>query len=277
MLAAAAFWLWLLAPRGLVAEPVGDPVVALEAHQQALFDGMAPAVVFISNGRGFGSGVIVSSDGLLLTNRHVVGDGDRVQVVLHDGASHDGLVQARHDELDLALVRIASHDLPVLPWADLRSLRVGSWVASVGHGSGGIWTFSTGMVSNIYPSGSERPVFQTQIPLNPGSSGGPIVDRNGDVVGIVVAGMERSNSINFAIKGDVVLRAFEQLAPLCDCLVVTTRVGIPVFLDGAMVGKGPRVLLSVDEGVHVVFAVVDGQKVEQRVTWPEEREVTLTQ
>ncbi len=252
-----------------------DPVAAMEAMQQALFDRVAPSVVFISNGQSFGSGVVVAEDGLLLTNRHVVGEGDALQVVLQDGTRLDGLVQARHDELDLALVRVGAVGLPVLPWADPRSLRVGSWVASVGHGSGGIWTFTTGMVSNIYPSGAERPVFQTQIPLNPGSSGGPVVDREGEVVGIVVAGMESSNSINFAIQGGVVLRAFDELASLCDCLVVRTRAGLPVFVDGAMVGKGPQVLVSVDDGRHTVFAVVDGAKVERTVTWPDERTVEL--
>lgn len=275
MLAAALLLVALAVPVASADEPASDPVAAVEAHQQALFDRVAPSVVFISDGHGFGSGVVVSSDGLLLTNRHVVGDEDLVQVVLRDGSTHEGLVEARHGDLDLALVRIAAHDLPVLPWADLRSLRVGSWVASVGHGSGGIWSFTTGMVSNIYPSGSERPVFQTQIPLNPGSSGGPIVDRDGEVVGLVVAGMESSNSINFAIQGDVVLRAFEQLEPLCDCLIVSTEAGVPVFLDGAMVGQGPRLLLSVEPGPHVVFAVLNGAKVEQRIQWPAQTVVEL--
>ncbi len=261
------------APRS--AQVTSASVSAIEAHQQSLFEQVAPSVVFISSSRGFGSGLLVSSDGLLLTNRHVVGDEGHVNVVLHSGTTLQGEVVTRHETLDLALLRIPGKEQPVLPWADLRSLRVGSWVASVGHGQGGAWTFTTGMVSNIYPSGAERPVFQTQIPLNPGASGGPILDKDGQVVGIVVAGMEGSNNINFAIKADVVLRAFDQLAPLCNCLVVTTERGVPVFVDGAMAGKGPRVLVSIDEGIHDVFAVVGGEKVERTVQWPEEQSVEL--
>ena len=154
-------------------------------------------------------------------------------------------------------------------------LYVGSWVGSIGHGSGGIWTFNTGMVSNIYPAGSERPIFQTQIPLNPGSSGGPIFDRQGRVVGVVTAGEMESNNVNFGIKIDLAFQYLSRLESLCACLTVSAPQGVPVFLDGVMVGKGPKLLLRVPAGNHSLFVVKNGQMVKQLVNYPKQRIVDL--
>jgi S1-C subfamily serine protease len=148
-------------------------------------------------------------------------------------------------------------------------------VASVGHGRGGIWSFNTGMVSNIYPDGSERPIFQTQIPLNPGNSGGPIVDVRGRVVGVVTAQMRESNSMNFAIRSDVALQAFDELAGLCECIVITAPRGVPVFVDGRNVGVGPRVTVAAEPRSYEVFAVIGGAMKKLRARYPDQRLVDL--
>lgn len=146
-----------------------------------------------------GSGFFVEPR-LILTNAHVVKGREKVDVVLHDGRRVEGMVVERAvDDVDLALIEIATEGKP-LELDAKGELQVGTWVASVGHGMGGVWSYTTGMISNIYPNGAERPVFQTQIPLNPGASGGPIFDRRGMVLGIVMSGIEDSNSINFAIR-----------------------------------------------------------------------------
>jgi len=152
---------------------------------------------------------------------------------------------------------------------------VGSWVGSIGHGRGAIWTFNTGMISNIYPDGAERPVFQTQIPLNPGNSGGPIFDRRGQVLGIVTAGIHDASSINFGIGMEVARRSLKKLGAICDCLVVLAPAGVPVFVDGAMAGTGPRVVVPVSEKTHEVFAVILGQMKKAKVKFPQTREVEL--
>ena len=221
-------------PREAAPASPADPLETIERAEQALFRRIAPSVAFIADSRGFGSGFVVGADGLLLTNAHVVGEAKTVKVVLHDGRALVGKVLARApDKLDLALVQVDARDLVPLELGGLADLKVGSFAASVGHGKGGIWTFNTGMVSNIYPAGdASRPVFQTQIPLNPGSSGGPVFDRFGRVVGVVTAGMTDSNSINFAIKIDVALASFPELAPACSaCLTVMAPAGVPVFLE----------------------------------------------
>jgi S1-C subfamily serine protease len=254
----------------------GEPLEELERAQQRLFEQVAPAVVFISSGDSFGSGFFVRQDGLILTNAHVVGSRDTVDVIRSDGQKLRGkVVERAAEDLDLALVQVEVKGVPVLPLTGFSDLRVGSWVASVGHGSGGIWTFTTGMVSNIYPVGAERPVFQTQIPLNPGNSGGPVFDRWGRVAGVVTASLKESQAINFAIRADLAIRKLKGLAELCDCLVVTVPVGLPVFVDGKMVGTGPRVVVPVDKRTHEVFVVVKGQMRRKQVSFPEQREVDL--
>jgi S1-C subfamily serine protease len=272
-----AFWIVAVVVVLPVAVAAGDdPLFALEKKQQALFERVAPSVVFISNPHGLGSGFFVSRNGLVLTNQHVVGKGNLVDVVLHDGTRLQGTVVERAPEkLDLALVQVEAAKAPVLPVGGMFDLLVGSWVASVGHNRGGIWTFNTGMVSNIYPAGSERPVFQTQIPLNPGSSGGPIVDRLGRVVGVVTAGLVDSNSINFGIRMDVAIRSLRKLADISDVLTITAPKGVAVFVDGKMAGTGPRVVIPADPGTHEIFAVIGGKMKKIKIRYPERRLVEL--
>ncbi|MBI3072653.1 MAG: trypsin-like peptidase domain-containing protein [Deltaproteobacteria bacterium] len=249
---------------------------AVERAQQALFAKVASSVVFLTSQGSFGSGFFVDESGLILTNRHVVGDADSIDVVLHDGRKLVGKVVERAPEgLDLALVRVASGRVPALSTGRFADLRVGSFVASVGHGEGAIWTFNTGMVSNIYPAANERPIFQTQIPLNSGNSGGPIVDRSGRVVGVVTAGIKGANSINFGIRIDVALRSLESLADRCACISVRAPAGVAVFVDGALAGVGPRVVVPARQKTYEVFAVVGGVMKKARIQFPSTRTVEL--
>jgi S1-C subfamily serine protease len=241
-----------------------------------MYERIGPSVVFISSEGGFGSGFFVDGDGLVLTSRHVVGRAAQVKVVLSDGRTLPGrVVELAADTIDLALVQVEAKKTPALMLQSKHELRVGSWVASVGHGRGGIWSFNVGMVSNIYPAGSDRPVFQTQIPLNPGSSGGPVVDRQGRVVGIVTAGIENSNNINFAIRSEMALRSLSRLSASCACLTVTAPAGVPVFVDGKMAGTGPRVVVPAEPRSYEVFAVIDGAMKKRRLRYPDERAIDL--
>ncbi len=252
-----------------------DPLAAIERRQQELFKKVGPSVVFISSANAFGSGFFVREDGMILTNAHVVRR-HPVKVVLSSGATYTGrLLRDPPKGVDLALVKIDMKGARTLPLLENPSLKVGTWVASVGHGEGGIWSFNSGLISNIYPRGKGRPVFQTQIPLNPGSSGGPVVDRQGRVIGIVTAGIKGSNSINFAIRTEVVVSTFPHLKSSCDCLVITAPAGVPVFVDGKMVGSGPRVTHSPGPGKHKVFAVIKGKMTKKIVSYPRQRLVEL--
>lgn len=258
------------------AEPVApDPLAAIEAAQQQVFVRLAPSVVFIHTKTSFGSGFMVSRDGLVLTNAHVVDGQSTVGVITHDGQKLTGTVLDRAKKADLALIQLPLAQTEPIPLGDSELLRVGAWVGAIGHGRGGIWTFNTGMISNIYPAESGRPVFQTQIPLNPGASGGPILDRKGQVIGIVTSGIVDAESINFGIKIDVALRELKPLAARCECLVVLAPEGVPVLVDGVMRGVGPRVVVPVGVGSHEVVAVIKDSRRRFTLQFPEQRSVTL--
>lgn len=261
----------------LLAAAGPDPLEEVERAQQEIFNRVAPGVVFVSNGEWFGSGFFISADGLILTNAHVVKGASSVKVVLYDGRTLTAeVVERGADDIDVALVQAKLTGAPALPLDDLASVRIGSWVGAVGHGHGAIWTFNSGMISNIYPDGAERPVFQTQIPLNPGNSGGPIFNRSGRVVGVVTAGIENASSINFGIAMGVARRALGKLAKACECIAISAPKGVPIFVNGVMSGTGPRLVIPAASGkAYDIFAVISGQMKKTRATFPSDREVVL--
>lgn len=255
------------------AEP--GALAALESEQEVLFERVAPSVVFLVTDRGLGSGFFVNDDGLILTAAHVVEGAEELDVVRIDGTRGAGRVVERSTNSDLALVDTGWSGTPALPSSDGTHLGVGTWVASVGHGEGGGWSFTTGLVSNLYPIGNDHPVFQTQIPLNPGNSGGPVVDRRGEVVGVVTSGLTAAQNVNFATRIGVALTVLTSMPAGPNLLVVHAPVGVPIFMDGKVVGTGPRAVIAPPVGPHRLMAVVGGRKVEAAFQWPGEREITL--
>jgi hypothetical protein len=142
-----------------------------------------------------------------------VGEAAEVAVQLSDGRYGRGSVVARATgALDLALVRIPFEDVPPLPAGDPGALRSGTFAATVGHGGGAAWTFSTGLVANPRPLGDGAPMILAQMALRPGSSGGPLVDRLGRAVAVVTAGTRDASGVTFAIRIDAAAAAFPQLA-----------------------------------------------------------------
>lgn len=270
-----------LVGQALAQEPVEKPEVVLpyidevEQFQQRVFDVAVPSVVVINNGGSIGTGFFVTAEGLILTNRHVVGSARSVKVETYDGGKLDGsVVEIAEGELDLALVRVAGGPHRPLKMAPLAKLRVGSWAATIGHGYGGVWTFTAGMISNIYPVGEDKPIVQTQIPVNPGNSGGPILDKNGHAVAVVTAKVQAADNINFSIRLDVAFKSLRLLAESCECLVIRTVPDVPVFMDGLLVGKGPRVLMPTEPGVHEVVVPASGG-IQRSVTFPQTKSVDL--
>lgn len=247
-----------------------------EGWRKKTFAELADGVVFISTKKGFGSGFFVSRDGLILTNAHVVANNSRVTVVLRDGQKFEGKVIDRSpDGIDVALVQVPLKNSKPLPLGRSSDISVGSWVGTIGHGSGAIWTFNTGMVSNIYSDGDSRPVFQTQIPVNPGSSGGPVFDRHGRVVGIITAGLTDANSINFAIKLDKAMQHLNEIARRCDCLTIVVPPKTAVYVDGNLVGTG-KVVLPAEHRSYEISAVIDGKLVRRKLNFPKQRAIDLT-
>jgi serine protease Do len=149
---------------------------------------ITPSVVLVGQGGSHGAGVIWRSDGIVITNRHVIRD-DRVDVVLDDGRKFTGIVAARHPDRDLAVVKIAADGLPDARLGDSSTVRPGQIAIAVGHPPGTRCAATAGIVVAAGQAATlEGPRtgdwLQTDVTLRPGNSGGPLVDARGGVIGI---------------------------------------------------------------------------------------------
>jgi S1-C subfamily serine protease len=186
----------------------GDGLASVEAEQQELFERVAPSTVVISGGGALGAGFAVAPS-LLLTAAHVVGTGREVTVALRDGRVVRGAVEeVAAGDVDAALVRIPA-SLPPLDLADAAALRAGSVVASVGHPDGDRWTLATGLVAQDPADSADRDVVRLQLPLRPGASGGPVVDRSGRVVALVTTGAP--GTVAYGLRSEAAVRALAVL------------------------------------------------------------------
>jgi len=152
--------------------------------------------------QGIGSGFIMSRDGYILTNNHVVEDADQIKVKLANGKEYEGKVVGRDPKTDLALVKIDASDLHALPLGNSDELKVGSWVVAIGSPFGLEQTVTAGIVSakgRVIGSGPYDNFIQTDASINPGNSGGPLINTKGEVVGINTAILAQGKGIGFAI------------------------------------------------------------------------------
>jgi len=168
-----------------------------------------------------GSGVILSSNGYILTNRHVVEDAKRVEVTLQDRSVFDATGVWEDNILDLAVVKIDAQGLQAARFGDPESIRVGDWAIALGHPLGlspdeGGATVTVGIISNLGRSLFIQgvpyyDVIQTDTAINPGNSGGPLVNIDSEVIGINSAGANQAQNINFAINVRTARPVYEDL------------------------------------------------------------------
>jgi serine protease Do len=153
--------------------------------------------------RGVGSGFVMSREGYILTNNHVVEDADQIKVKLANGKEYEGKIVGRDSKTDLALVKIeGASDLHPLKLGNSEDLKVGSWVVAVGSPFGLEQTVTAGIVSakgRVIGSGPYDNFIQTDASINPGNSGGPLINMKGEVVGINTAIIASGQGIGFAI------------------------------------------------------------------------------
>ncbi len=167
--------------------------------------------------RGAGSGFIVSHDGYILTNAHVVNDADEVEVKLIDKRKFIARVIGADSRTDVAVIKITASSLPVVTLGDPAKLRVGEAVAAIGSPFGFENSVTAGIVSakgRSLPSESYVPYIQTDVPINPGNSGGPLFNMKGEVVGINSQIYSRSGGyqgVSFAIPIDIAMEVAGQL------------------------------------------------------------------
>ena len=237
-----------------VAQSTGGAVTDGEATTIRVAREITPTVVSVTRRGGSGSGVIVSRDGVVITNAHVVGESRAVEVGLADGRTIPGQVLGRDPTIDVAVVRVSASNLPAAPIGDSDKLEVGQSAIAIGNPLGLERTVTSGVVSavNRSPRGFDlNGLIQTDAAISPGNSGGPLVDSRGRVIGIntaVLAGAGASG-LGFAVPinlaNDVVrqllttgkiTRAFLGINFLDVDAELARQFGLPVK-EGIIVGR----------------------------------------
>ena len=218
--------------------------------------------------RGSGSGFIISRDGQILTNAHVVDGADTVNVTLKDGRSFKGKVMGADPVTDVAVVKIEAQNLPTVPMGNSEQLRPGEWAIAIGNPLGLDNTVTTGIISATGRSSSaigapDKRVnyIQTDAAINPGNSGGPLLNAQGQVIGMNTAIIQGAQGLGFAIPINTAQRIAQQL-------ITTGKVQHP-FLGVQMVNLTPELQeqinsdpnsplpsnVDVDRGVLIVRVV----------------------
>ncbi|MBX6752908.1 MAG: trypsin-like peptidase domain-containing protein [Thermorudis peleae] len=206
--------------------------------------------------QGVGSGVIFDPKGYILTNDHVVGDAQSINVVLSDGRKFQAQLVGRSPQNDIAVIKIDGTNLPVATLGDSDQLKIGQWVVAIGNALGleGGPTVTVGIVSALNRTLSAQEtggttmehLIQTDAAINPGNSGGPLVDLNGNVIGINTAKIQSAEGIGFAI-------AINQAKQIVQQLLSGTPQG---YLGVSVVTVTPalaaRYNLPVNQGVLIV-------------------------
>ena len=216
-----------------VVNQVGDSVVRIDASRKVatnvpamfndpffrqFFGSQMPNIPNQQIQRGLGSGFIVTSDGLILTNAHVVEGSDKVKVTLKDGRTYEGEVMGTDSLTDLAVIKIPAEELPAVAFADSDQLQPGEWAIAIGNPLGLDNTVTTGIVSATGRTSAQVGIadkrvsfIQTDAAINPGNSGGPLLNAKGEVIGINTAIIQNAQGLGFAIPVNAARDIAEEL------------------------------------------------------------------
>ena len=210
---------------------------------------------------GAGTGVVIRSDGYIVTNFHVIQGANDIQVTLPTGKTYDATVVGYDIITDLAVLKVDDENLTTITMGDSDALHVGDWVVALGNAlalKGGP-TVTLGIVSArgrtlSTERGDLYDLIQTDAAINDGNSGGPLINLNGEVIGINTAIIRRAQGIGFAISSSAA-------QPIIDSLITHGRVVRPLIgLTGADVtpARANQLGLNVDEGIIVTRMTLDG-------------------
>ena len=203
----------------------GHPQIPMEMFDWGPFFGepqdrhRMPRVPHITSG---GSGIIIDRDGYILTNNHVVSESDKITVKLTDGTEHPAEIKGADPETDVALIKVDAKfpEEMVAHLGDSDSIKIGEWAIAVGNPFGLDWTVTVGVISargrsNLNIGGEQGPSYQnfiqTDASINFGNSGGPLVNINGEVIGINTAINAQGQGLGFAIPINIARKVVEQL------------------------------------------------------------------
>lgn len=216
-----------------VVNRVGNTVVRIDANRKVatnvpaafndpsfkqFFGSQLPNIPSEQIQKGLGSGFVVSSDGLILTNAHVVEGSNQVKVTLKNGKTYQGRVMGTDSLTDVAVIKIEANSLPAITFADSDNLQPGEWAIAIGNPLGLDNTVTTGIVSATGRSSAQVGVadkrvsfIQTDAAINPGNSGGPLLNAQGEVIGINTAIIQNAPGLGFAIPSNAAKDIAEEL------------------------------------------------------------------
>ncbi|HYE41043.1 MAG TPA: Do family serine endopeptidase [Ramlibacter sp.] len=208
--------------------------------------------------RGVGSGFIISGDGYILTNAHVVAGADDVLVTLTDRREFKAKVLGADERSDVAVLKVEARDLPSLRVGTSRNIRVGEWVIAIGSPFNLDNTVTAGIISaKSRDTGEYLPLIQSDVAVNPGNSGGPLINLKGDVIGITsqIATMSGGyNGISFAVPIDEAMRVADQLRTTGK----VTRGRIGVLMGELSKEVAESLGLGTTRGVEISLVEPDG-------------------
>lgn len=207
--------------------------------------------------RGVGSGFIVNSDGVILTNSHVVDGSDTVTVTLKDGRTFQGKVMGEDSATDVAVVKIQADRLPTIAVGNSDQLKPGEGVVAIGNPLGLDNTVTSGIISATGRSISDKRVafLQTDAAINPGNSGGPLLDSQGRVIGMNTAIIQGAQGIGFAIPINTAKRISDQL--VASGKVQHSYLGVEMTALTQEVKQRLDSKVQVDRGVLVAKVIPD--------------------
>jgi Do/DeqQ family serine protease len=210
--------------------------------------------------RGTGSGFIISNNGRILTNAHVVDGADTVTVTLKDGRTFQGKVIGRDELTDVAVVKIEANNLPTVTIGNSDNLQPGEWAIAIGNPLGLDNSVTTGIISATGRTSNQVGVpdkrvqfIQTDAAINPGNSGGPLLNARGEVIGMNTAIIRGAQGLGFSIPINTAQRISEQL--------ITTGKAQHPYLGIQMVALSPRLKQQINSDPNSGMTVNDDQGV----------------
>jgi hypothetical protein len=230
---------------------------AQEARWVELIEKVQGSVVVIQTDKGTGTGFFVRKNGVIATNRHVIAGSQQVMVRVQNGEMYDQAhVLAEDDSRDIAILKIDAVDTPFLALGDSNSVRPGEEVLLIGTPKGLDQTISTGIVSSVRVLDRETKVIQTTAPASPGSSGGPLLNRNGDVIGVLTFGLVEGQNLNFAMPSNYVRGVLDNLSlvpPLSPIRTLTKLEPKGTATNGSEISTGAPGTISAEPIRSVLF------------------------
>jgi len=262
--------------------PIQEDKELLDAYSNSVIsvvEKVGPSVVQIltnkntgqpMQGQGIGSGVIITPDGFILTNNHVVHNAQSLEVSLTTGASFPAEIVGTDPATDLALIRILANGLSYAELGDSEKVRVGQLVIAIGNPYGFQSTVSTGVVSALQRSMRSTEgklienVIQTSVPLNPGNSGGPLVDSRGKIIGINTAIIAMAQGLGLAVSSNTATWVVSELISVGRVRravlgIVAKTASLPVQVQKIYKLKLPTIveIISVQKGSPAAHAQLE--------------------